>query len=102
MYIGNYIQDIKNGFGIYIWDQKNFLCYIGFWEAGKQQGIGAKINGNKIKYCIWNKGKIAATLKGLYEIDKYLNGVQKGYYQYFTPSYISKLKLTNFFNLNDK
>ena len=102
MYIGNYIQDIKNGFGIYIWDQKNFLCYIGFWETGKQQGIGAKINGNKIKYCIWNKGKIAATLKGLYEIDKYLTGVQKGYYQYFTPSYISKLKLTNFFNLNDK
>ena len=102
MYIGNYIQDIKNGFGIYIWDQKNFLCYIGFWEMGKQQGIGAKINGNKIKYCIWNKGKISATLKGLYEIDKYLTGIQKGYYQYFTPTYISKLKLTNFFNLNDK
>ena len=102
MYIGNYIQDIKNGFGIYIWDQKNFLCYIGFWEMGKQQGIGAKVNGNKIKYCIWNKGKISATLKGLYEIDKYLTGIQKGYYQYFTPAYISKLKLTNFFNLNDK
>ena len=102
MYMGNYTQDIKNGFGIYIWDQKNFLCYIGFWEMGKQQGIGAKINGNKIKYCIWNKGKISATLKGLYEIDKYLTGIQKGYYQYFTPSYISKLKLTNFFNLNEK
>ena len=102
MYMGNYTQDIKNGFGIYIWDQKNFLCYIGFWEMGKQQGIGAKINGNKIKYCIWNKGKISATLKGLYEIDKYLTGIQKGYYQYFTPTYISKLKLTNFFNLNDK
>ena len=102
MYMGNYTQDIKNGFGIYIWDQKNFLCYIGFWEMGKQQGIGAKINGNKIKYCIWNKGKISATLKGLYEIDKYLTGIQKGYYQYFTPSYISKLKLTNFFNINEK
>ena len=102
MYMGNYTQDIKNGFGIYIWDQKNFLCYIGFWEMGKQQGIGAKINGNKIKYCIWNKGKISATLKGLYQIDKYLTGIQKGYYQYFTPSYISKLKLTNFFNLNEK
>ena len=102
IYMGNYTQDIKNGFGIYIWDQKNFLCYIGFWEMGKQQGIGAKINGNKIKYCIWNKGKISATLKGLYEIDKYLTGIQKGYYQYFTPSYISKLKLTNFFNLNEK
>ena len=102
MYIGYYSQDIKNGFGIYIWDEKNFLCYIGFWEMGKQQGIGAKVNGNKIKYCIWNKGKISVTLKGLYEIDKYLTGTQKGYYQYFTPAYISKLKLTNFFNLNEK
>ena len=102
MYIGYYIQDIKNGFGIYIWDQKNFLCYIGFWEMGKQQGIGAKVNGNKIKYCIWNKGKISVTLKGLYEIDKYLTGTQKGYYQFFTPSYISKLKLNNFYNFNEK
>ena len=102
MYIGYYVQDIKNGFGIYIWDQKNFLCYIGFWEMGKQQGIGAKVNGNKIKYCIWNKGKISVTLKGLYEIDKYLSGVQKGYYQFFTPSYISKLKMNNFYNFNEK
>ena len=102
MYIGYYSQDIKNGFGIYIWDEKNFVCYIGFWEMGKQQGIGAKVNGNKIKYSIWNKGKISVTLKGLYEIDKYLTGTQKGYYQYFTPAYISKLKLTNFFNLNEK
>ena len=102
MYIGYYVQDIKNGFGIYIWDQKNFLCYIGFWEMGKQQGIGAKVNGNKIKYCIWNKGKISVTLKGLYEIDKYLTGVQKGYYQFFTPSYISKLKINNFYNFEEK
>ena len=102
MYIGYYSQDIKNGFGIYIWDQKNFLCYIGFWEMGKQQGIGAKINGNKIKYCIWNKGKISVTLKGFYEIDKYLSGIQKGYYQFFTPSYISKLKMNNFYNFNEK
>ena len=102
MYMGNYTQDIKNGFGIYIWDQKNFLCYIGFWEMGKQQGIGAKINGNKIKYCIWNKGKISVTLKGLYEIDKYLTGMQKGYYQFFTPGYISKLKMNNFYNFNEK
>ena len=102
MYIGYYIQDVKNGFGIYIWDQNNFLCYIGFWEMGKQQGIGAKVNGNKIKYCIWNKGKIAVTLKGLYEIDKYLTGMQKGYYQFFTPAFISKLKMNNFYGFNEK
>ena len=102
MYIGYYIQDVKNGFGIYIWDQNNFLCYIGFWEMGKQQGIGAKVNGNKIKYCIWNKGKISVTLKGLYEIDKYLTGMQKGYYQFFTPAFISKLKMNNFYGFNEK
>ena len=102
MYIGYYIQDVKNGFGIYIWDQNNFLCYIGFWEMGKQQGIGAKVNGNKIKYCIWNKGKISVTLKGLYEIDKYLTGIQKGYYQFFTPAFISKLKMNNFYGFNEK
>ena len=102
MYIGYYIQDIKNGFGIYIWDQKNFLCYIGFWEMGKQQGIGAKVNGNKIKYYLWNKGKISVNLKGLYEIDKYLSTSQKKYYNFFTPNYISKLKLNNFFNFDEK
>ena len=90
LYMGYYLQDIKHGFGIYIWDSKMFICYIGFWEMGKQQGIGAKINGNKIKYCIWNKGKIATTLKGLYEIDRYLVGAQRGYYHFFTARYIAK------------
>ena len=102
LYMGYYLQDIKHGFGIYIWDSKMFICYIGFWEMGKQQGIGAKINGNKIKYCIWNKGKIATTLKGLYEIDRYLTGYQKGYYHFFTAGYIAKLKANNYYICNPK
>ena len=102
LYMGYYLQDIKNGFGIYIWDSKIFTCYIGFWEMGKQQGIGAKINGNKIKYCIWNKGRIATTLKGLYEIERYLTGFQKGYYHFFTPGYIAKLRASSFYNINAK
>ena len=102
LYMGYYLQDIKHGFGIYIWDTKMFICYIGFWEMGKQQGIGAKINGNKVKYCIWNKGKIATTLKGLYEIDRYLTGVQKGYYHFFTAGYITKLRSSSFYNFNSK
>ena len=102
LYMGYYLQDIKHGFGIYVWDSKMFICYIGFWEMGKQQGIGAKINGNKIKYCIWNKGKISTTLKGLYEIDRYLTGVQKGYYQFFTAGYISKLRASSVNNFNQK
>ena len=102
LYMGFYSQDIKHGFGIYIWDSKMFICYIGFWEMGKQQGIGAKINGNKIKYCIWNKGKIATTLKGLYEIDRYLVGDQRGYYHFFTAGYIAKLRSSNIYNFNPK
>ena len=102
LYMGYYLQDIKHGFGIYIWDSKMFICYIGFWEMGKQQGIGAKINGNKIKYCIWNKGKIATTLKGLYEIDRYLVGTQRGYYHFFTAGYIAKLRANSFYNFNPK
>ena len=102
LYMGYYLQDIKHGFGIYIWDSKVFICYIGFWEMGRQQGIGAKVNGNKIKYCIWNKGKIASTLKGLYEIDRYLTGFQKGYFHFFTTGYIAKLRASSIYNMNAK
>ena len=102
LYMGYYLHDIKHGFGIYVWDTKLFICYIGFWEMGKQQGVGAKLNGNKIKYAIWNRGKIAITLKGLYEIDRYLTGFQKGYYQFFTPGYIGKLRANNFYYFNSK
>ena len=102
LYMGYYLQDTKNGFGIYIWDSKTFICYIGFWEMGRQQGIGVKINGNKLKYAIWNKGKIVTTLKGLYEIDRYLVGAQRGYYQFFTAGYIAKLRANTFYNFNPK
>ena len=102
IYMGNYLQDIKHGFGIYIWDSKVFICYIGFWEMGKQHGIGVKVNGNKVKYCVWKKGKITVTLKGLYEIDRYLSGLQKGYYKFFTSGYIAKLRASTFYSLNPK
>ena len=92
IYMGYYLQDNKHGFGIYIWDSKTFICYIGFWQMGKPQGFGVKINGNKLKYGLWNKGKISTTLKGFYEIDRYLVGPQRGYYHFFTAGYIAKLR----------
>jgi hypothetical protein len=95
LYMGYYLQDTKHGFGIYIWDSKTFICHIGFWEMGKQQGLGVKINGNKVRYALWNKGKVSTTLKGLYEIDRYLVGAQRRYYNFFTPGYISKLRANN-------
>ena len=104
--VGQYIWEIMykilNMDLVYIFGILKFLCYIGFWEMGKQHGIGVKINGNKVKYCVWNKGKITVTLKGLYEIDRYLNGLQKGYYKFFTSAYISKLRASASYSLNQK
>ena len=37
-----------------------------------------------------------------YEIDRYLTGVQKGYYQFFTAGYISKLRASSVNNFNQK
>ena len=63
----------------------------------------AFVFGTKKIFCvILDKGKISVNLKGLYEIDKYLSTSQKKYYNFFTPNYISKLKLNNFFNFDEK
>ena len=56
-YFGNYVNDLKDGFGIYIFDIKSFKLYIGFWNKGKMDGIGAIISGDKIYYGKWSKGK---------------------------------------------
>ena len=94
-YMGYYLQDTKHGFGIFIWGYKPFIAYFGFWEMGKQHGVGAKVNGNNIQYCLWNRGKISITLKGLYEIDRYLSSLQMRYYKFFLPNYINKIKSIN-------
>ena len=54
-YCGNYINNLKNGFGIFIWDFNNINAYLGFWENGKQNGIGILINNYKKKYVILKK-----------------------------------------------
>ena len=94
-YMGYYLQDTKHGFGVFIWNHKPFVGYFGFWEMGKQHGVGAKVNGNNIKYGLWNRGKINLLFKGVYEIDRYLSGLQMRYYKFFLPSYINKIKSLN-------
>ena len=64
-YFGNYVNDLKDGFGIYIFDIKSFKLYIGFWNKGKMDGIGAIISGDKIYYGKWSKGK---------KIENFING----------------------------
>ena len=94
-YMGYYLQDTKHGFGVFIWKHKPFVGYFGFWEMGKQHGVGAKVNGNNIKYGLWNRGKLAMLFKGVYEIDRYLSGLQMRFYKFFLPSYINKIKSLN-------
>ena len=56
-YCGQYKNGVKYGFGIYVSDFKKFDVYIGFWEYGKANGIGIKINDNDMFVCIWKEGK---------------------------------------------
>ena len=55
-YIGYYILDKKEGFGIYYWANP-LRIYMGFWKNGKQDGVGKFFNGNKQpKYGSWKNG----------------------------------------------
>ena len=69
-YIGNYIKDLKEGFGIFVWNEIPLKAYVGFWEKGKQNGLGVNINGNSYKYGIWKKGKKEIWLNNEKEIKK--------------------------------
>jgi hypothetical protein len=56
IYVGYYLNDKKEGFGIYYWPNLN-RTYIGFWKDGKQDGIGKLINKGKVKYGQWINGE---------------------------------------------
>ena len=55
IYIGNYYNDKRNGFGIYYWRKKDH-GFTGFWKDGKQQGFGKYMTSERFKYGIWNFG----------------------------------------------
>ena len=82
MYVGFFKRDLKSGFGIYTWQMKPLNAFVGFWDKGKQNGVGAKVINGIFKYGFWNNGKKECWLKGDWEIKKYLT--YKGYlYQKF-------------------
>ena len=70
-YFGFYKNNFKEGFGIYVYDLKPFLAYIGFWKEGKMDGIGIVIKGKKVKYGLWKKGERKQIFKGPWEFKKY-------------------------------
>ena len=73
MYIGFFKRDLKSGFGIYTWQMKPLNAFVGFWDKGRQHGVGAKIINGNFKYGYWNNGKKECWLKGEWEIKKHLN-----------------------------
>ena len=46
-YRGFYINDKKEGFGIYYWPDP-VRIYIGFWKNGKQDGLGKYLSSKSI------------------------------------------------------
>ena len=57
IYIGEYVKDVKCGFGIFIWKKKPLIAFCGFWDKGKQNGVGVKINEGVFKFGFWKDGK---------------------------------------------
>ena len=92
IFFGNYKQDLKHGFGIFIWSFDPLNAYIGFWENGKQIGIGNKVFNNKEKFVYWKEGKKPFILNNVWEIKHYLNNQQEKYEKYFSKSLKNKIK----------
>ena len=78
IYIGEYVKDVKCGFGIFIWNKNPLIAYAGFWDKGKQNGVGIKINGNVLKFGIWKDGKKETWLNSN-EIGNFLTKEQEKY-----------------------
>jgi hypothetical protein len=62
-YFGNYLNDLKEGYGIFTWPKG--MIYKGNWKQGKQHGEGnlfipdsSQENGGSWSKGIWNEGKI--------------------------------------------
>ena len=94
-YIGNYYKDLKSGFGTFIWSNKPLLAFVGFWQKGKQNGVGASINGSAVKYGFWKDGKNEFYLKGSWELRKYMKPSQYVYEKILARNAINYIKAIN-------
>lgn len=71
-YIGEYVNEKKEGFGIFIWSFEPLIAYAGFWYNGKQNGIGASINNDKVRFFLWKNGRKDNCVKDQWDIEKNL------------------------------
>ena len=58
-YFGQYHNDTKNGFGIYICNGNK---YEGEWRNGKQNGYGIVTDEHEVRFAFFKKGKEEYTL----------------------------------------
>jgi hypothetical protein len=56
IYVGYYVNDKKEGFGIYYWSNPG-RAYLGFWVNGRQEGVGKYITPKGSKFGHWDKGE---------------------------------------------
>ena len=106
-YCGNYLNGVKNGFGIFVWNFKKLDSYIGFWENGKCNGVGIKIDDINCKIGIWKDGRRINWIKIL-ELDNYLKPFQIKYKKFlenehkFLSKFIIKLQKGDIFKERDE
>ena len=88
-YCGNYLNDYKDGFGIFVWsfNYNNLNSYIGFWENGKQNGIGIQLLNGKEKIGFFKDGRKNISLNGPWEIRNYLKVEQFKYQKFLEMDY---------------
>lgn len=72
-YIGQYVKDKKEGFGMFMWSENPLKAYIGFWQDGKQSGVGIMISKKTIKYAFWKNGEKIIQFQGPWEMEKFVH-----------------------------
>ena len=85
-YIGYFLNDKKNGFGIFTW-KNQIKIFIGFWFNGFQNGVGKYIDLKKQKCGIWKDGKKIKNIN-FDEINQYISPE----YQEFLPFFYKNLE----------
>jgi len=83
---GFYVNDRKEGFGIYYWSSPNNRAYIGFWKNGKQDGVGKYINQNSTRFGYWVAGERTNWFGLEQEAIENLTPEQKMYSNFFNYS----------------
>ena len=91
-YKGYYINGLKEGFGIYN-TQNMSKTFAGFWNKGKQDGIGCLCSKNSIKYGLWKNGLRVKWFQNKPEIYKYMNQEELRYINMFKNSHKEFIEL---------